>query len=98
MFLTPQPSNPPDQSDHVLSDWLFPTPTAPPIVTANVAAVFRVGSATIRSEKMGANGTYIWWNGELMLEERALVPVTQIGWTGVSAVFEGMVSSENECF
>lgn len=39
---------------------------------------------------MGANGTSIWWNGELMLEERALVPVTQIGWTGVAAVFEGM--------
>ena len=32
----------------------------------------------------------IWWNGEMVPERRALVPVTQLGWTGVEAVFEGM--------
>jgi branched-chain amino acid aminotransferase len=32
----------------------------------------------------------IWWNGEMVPEAAALVPVTRLGWTGVEAVFEGM--------
>lgn len=32
----------------------------------------------------------IWWNGEMVPEARALIPVTQVGWAGVEAVFEGM--------
>lgn len=32
----------------------------------------------------------IWWNGEIVPEHEALVPVTRLGWTGVEAVFEGM--------
>lgn len=33
---------------------------------------------------------HIWWNGEMVPEERALVPVTRLGWAGVEGVFEGM--------
>lgn len=32
----------------------------------------------------------IWWNGELVREADALVPITQVGWAGVEGVFEGM--------
>ncbi|MBL8128562.1 MAG: branched-chain-amino-acid transaminase [Chloroflexia bacterium] len=32
----------------------------------------------------------IWWNGDLVPESRALVPVTHLGWSGVEGVFEGM--------
>lgn len=32
----------------------------------------------------------IWWNGELLPERQALVPVTHLGWSGVEGVFEGM--------
>ena len=32
----------------------------------------------------------IWWNGDLIPEAQALVPVTHVGWTGVAGVFEGM--------
>lgn len=39
---------------------------------------------------MTTGETIIWWNGELVPEERALVPVTHIGWTGISGVFEGL--------
>jgi branched-chain amino acid aminotransferase len=39
---------------------------------------------------MTTEGTIIWWNGELVPEAQALVPVTHVGWTGISAVFEGL--------
>jgi branched-chain amino acid aminotransferase len=32
----------------------------------------------------------IWWNGDLVPERQALVPVTHLGWAGVEGVFEGM--------
>lgn len=32
----------------------------------------------------------IWWNGEIVPEAEALVPVTRLGWAGVEGVFEGM--------
>lgn len=32
----------------------------------------------------------IWWNGDLVPEQHALVPVTHLGWSGVEGVFEGM--------
>ncbi len=32
----------------------------------------------------------IWWNGEMVPEADALVPVTAVGWSGVEGVFEGM--------
>jgi branched-chain amino acid aminotransferase len=32
----------------------------------------------------------IWWNGDLVPEQQALVPVTHLGWSGVEGVFEGM--------
>lgn len=35
-------------------------------------------------------GKRIWWNGELIPETEALVPVTAVGWSGVEGVFEGM--------
>jgi branched-chain amino acid aminotransferase len=37
----------------------------------------------------------IWWNGELVAEADALVPVTSLGWAGVEAVFEGMRGYHN---
>ncbi|HEY8600608.1 MAG TPA: aminotransferase class IV [Thermomicrobiales bacterium] len=39
---------------------------------------------------MATAGAMIWWNGELIPEAQALVPVTHIGWTGVAGVFEGL--------
>jgi len=39
---------------------------------------------------MATQETMIWWNGELVPEAEALVPVTHVGWTGISAVFEGL--------
>lgn len=32
----------------------------------------------------------IWWNGEMVPEAEARVPVTALGWAGVEGVFEGM--------
>ena len=32
----------------------------------------------------------IWWNGDLVPAQQALVPVTHLGWAGVEGVFEGM--------
>jgi branched-chain amino acid aminotransferase len=39
---------------------------------------------------------YMWWNGELVPWENATVHVTQMHWTAVSAIFEGIMSYWNE--
>lgn len=39
---------------------------------------------------MADHPTYLWWNGERMRWEDATVHVTAIGWSAVSAVFEGI--------
>lgn len=39
---------------------------------------------------MSSEEKLIWWNGDLVPEHQALVPVTHLGWSGVEGVFEGM--------
>ena len=39
---------------------------------------------------MSSTEKLIWWNGDLVPEHQALVPVTHLGWSGVEGVFEGM--------
>lgn len=39
---------------------------------------------------MSGTAKLIWWNGGLVPEQQALVPVTHLGWSGVEGVFEGM--------
>ena len=39
---------------------------------------------------MDSQRKLIWWNGELVPETQALVPVTSLGWAAVEGVFEGM--------
>jgi branched-chain amino acid aminotransferase len=38
----------------------------------------------------------MWWNGELVPWEKATVHVTQMHWTAVSAIFEGIMAYWNE--
>lgn len=39
---------------------------------------------------------YLWWNGQLIEWEAATVHVTQLGWSGVGAVFEGIMAYWSE--
>ncbi|MFN8539155.1 MAG: branched-chain amino acid transaminase [Thermomicrobiales bacterium] len=39
---------------------------------------------------------FMWWNGELVPWEKATVHVTQMHWTAVSAIFEGIMSYWNQ--
>ena len=43
-----------------------------------------------------AHPKYMWWNGELVPWEKATVHVTQMHWTAVSAIFEGIMAYWNE--
>src|SRR3712207_8395697 len=38
----------------------------------------------------GGHPTYLWWNGERRRWEDAFVHVTELGWSTVGAVFEGI--------
>lgn len=39
---------------------------------------------------MGEHPSYLWWNGERMRWEDATIHVTELGWSTVGAVFEGI--------
>ncbi len=39
---------------------------------------------------MGEHPSYVWWNGERLRWEDATIHVTEIGWSTVGAVFEGI--------
>ena len=39
---------------------------------------------------MGEHPSYLWWNGEQLRWEDATVHVTELGWSTVGAVFEGI--------
>ncbi len=43
-----------------------------------------------------AHPKYLWWNGEMMPWEQGTVHVTQMHWTAVSAIFEGIMAYWNE--
>lgn len=45
---------------------------------------------------MGNNPAYLWWNGELVKWEDATVHVTDLAWSAVGAVFEGIRAYWNE--
>lgn len=38
---------------------------------------------------------YLWWNGKLTPWDEAMVHVTEVGWSSVSAIFEGIMSYWN---
>ena len=40
--------------------------------------------------QQGRHPTYLWWNGERMRWEEATIHVTELGWSTVGAVFEGV--------
>lgn len=43
-----------------------------------------------------SHAPYLWWNGKITPWEEATVHVTAIGWSGVAAIFEGIMSYWNE--
>lgn len=43
-----------------------------------------------------AHPKFMWWNGELVPWEQATVHVTQMHWTAVSAIFEGIMAYWND--
>ncbi len=49
-----------------------------------------------RRLRLETNPKYLWWNGEQMRWDDANVHVTAIGWSAVSAVFEGIRAYWNE--
>lgn len=50
----------------------------------------RGGATVVERTSVETPGKRIWWNGEMVPESEARVPVTSLGWAGVEGVFEGM--------
>jgi branched-chain amino acid aminotransferase len=45
---------------------------------------------------MAEHAVYLWWNGEMKPWGDARVHVTTLGWSTMSAVFEGINSSTHD--